>query len=590
VPRQRQIGMNIKIDLDKRDWLTIAVLSIVFFSLAAWNLGMTQTPVTAAQFSSGQGFVIELGSVNDVKSVVLLLKDGSFNLTVSVGSPDSWQVVASNVLYPYNQGQQKWSVDYYKWYEVNIQQTTRYVKIDFNPASSSAVITELSVRSTSDQQVTVAGVTSVGSGNQDLSNLIDEQNLVQYPATYMTQTYFDEIYYVRSGEQYLNFQVPYEWTHPPLGKLIIASGITVFGFNPFGWRIMGVIFATLMIPLIYILGKKLFGTWIGALASAFLLTFDFMHFTMARMATVDTYVVFFSLASQLFFLIYLKTVLKNGWKAPVQPLFFSILFFALGFSTKWLVLYGFVGLLAILAVLRLKEVSKLKKSLSGKIYDFTDHPFSAIVEFLLLAVLVYFLTYIPDMLAGRSVIEVLGLQGSMYNYHATLNATHAFASSWWTWPFMLRPLWLYVVALPNSFSSTITLMGNPLVWWVGFACIIGISIFAVAKIARASGKRFGKVGLPAIFILTVFFFQWVPYMLISRITFIYHFYVNVPFLCLAAAYFISKNWSNKWVKVAAMAYFAGTVALFALFYPVISGTPASNSVIDSLKWLNGWVF
>ena len=88
---------------------------------------------------------------------------------------------------------------------------------------------------------------------------------------------------------------------------------------------MGVIFATLMIPMIYILGKKLFGTWIGGFASAFLLAFDFMHFTMARMATVDTYLVFFSLTSQLFFLIYLKNVLKNGWKAPVQPLFFAIL-------------------------------------------------------------------------------------------------------------------------------------------------------------------------------------------------------------------------------------------------------------------------
>ncbi len=593
MPRQRQRRMNIRLDLDKRDLFTIAVLSIVFFSLATWNLGMTQTPMTEAQVSSGQGFIIYLGSVNDVKSVGLLVKDGSFNLTVSVGSPDNWQVIASNIFYPYNQAQQKWSIDYYKWYEVNVQQTTQYVKFAFNQASTrapSAVITELSVISTEDQQISVVSVNSLSSGNQNLSTLIDEQNLVQYPATYMTQTYFDEIYYVKSAEQYLHLQVPYEWTHPPLGKLIIASGISFFGFNPFGWRIMGVIAATLMIPLIYILGKKLFGKWIGALASTFLLTFDFMHFTMARMATVDTYVVLFSLASQLFFLIYLKNVLKNGWKTPVQPLFLAILFFALGFSTKWFVLYGFAAQLAFLAALRLKEVSKLKNGLSNKLYVFTDHPFFAIIEFLLLAVLVYFLTYIPDMLAGRSVIDVLGLQGAMYNYHATLNATHAFASSWWTWPLMLRPLWLYVSTLPNNVTSTFTLMGNPLVWWVGFACVIGISIFALFKIVRAAGRRLGNIGLPALFIITFFFFQWVPYMLISRITFIYHFYLNVPFLCLATAYFISKYWSSKWVKLAAIAYFAGTVALFALFYPVISGTPAANSWIESLKWLNGWVF
>ncbi len=585
--------MNIRLSLDKRDFFTIAVLSIVFFLLATWNLGMTQTPVTAAQFSSGQGFIVDLGSVNEIKSVDLLLKDGSFNLTVSVGSPDNWQVIASKLLFPYNQEQQKWSIDYYKLYKVNIQQTTQYVKFAFDQASTSAptaVITELSVISPGNQQISVASVNSLDSENRNLFTLIDEQNLVQCSATFITQTYFDEIYYVKSAAQYLNLQVPYEWTHPPLGKLVIASGIWFFGFNPFGWRVMGVIAATLMIPLIYILGKKLFEKWIGALASAFLLTFDFMHFTMARMATVDTYVILFSLTSQLFFLIYLKNVLKNGWKTPVQPLFFATLFFALGFSTKWFVLYGFAAQLAILAMLRLKEVVKLKNGLSDKLYVFTDHPFSAIIEFLLLAVLVYFLTYIPDMLAGRSVMDVLGLQGAMYNYHATLNATHAFASSWWTWPLMFRPLWLYVSTLPNSFTSTIALMGNPLIWWVGFACVIGISIFAIVKIVRATGRRLGKIGLPALFIITFFFFQWVPYMLISRITFIYHFYLNVPFLCLATAYFMSKYWSSKWVKLAAIAYFAGTVTLFALFSPVISGTPEANSWIESLKWLNGWVF
>jgi dolichyl-phosphate-mannose--protein O-mannosyl transferase len=79
-------------------------------------------------------------------------------------------------------------------------------------------------------------------------------------------------------------------------------------------------------------------------------------------------------------------------------------------------------------------------------------------------------------------------------------------------------------------------------------------------------------------------------MLISRVTFIYHFYVNVPFLCLASAYVISKYWSNKWVKVAAVAYFAVVVAMFALFYTVVSGLPASNEWIESLKWFESWVF
>jgi dolichyl-phosphate-mannose-protein mannosyltransferase len=571
--------MNIRIDLNKRDLLTIAVLSIIFFSLAVWNLGITQAPITTWQTTENEACYIDVGEPASVGTVYFLVKNGSANVQVYTGSPGSWS----------NSGSLSISSSYYSWNEVNINSLTRYVRFDFQPQSS-VELAEVAVLSSDSQRIAIIAVTGEGVSDPNLFKLIDEQGLVQCPPTYLSETFFDEIYFVRSAEQYLKLQVPYEWTHPPLGKLIIASGISVFSYNPFGWRITGVIFAMLMIPLIYILGKKLFGTWIGGFASAFLLTFDFMHFTMARMATVDTYVVFFSLASQLFFLIYLKDVLKNGWKAPVQPLFLAFLFFALGFSTKWFVLYGFAAQLAILAALRLKEVSKLKEGLSDKINAFLDHPYSVVIGFLLVAVLVYFLTYIPDLLAGRTLVEILGLQGSMYNYHATLNATHPFSSSWWTWPLMLKPLWLYVSTLPNSVTSTIVLMGNPLVWWVGFACVIVISIFALVKIVRAAGKRLDKIGLPAIFITVFFFFQWVPYVLISRVTFIYHFYVNVPLLSLAAAYFISKYWSSKWVKVAAIAYFAGIVALFGLFYPVISGMPASNSWIDSLKWLNGWSF
>jgi dolichyl-phosphate-mannose-protein mannosyltransferase len=571
--------MNIRIALNKRDLLTIAALSIVFFSLAVWNLGLSQAPVITWQTSANTSFYFDLGTSETVGTVYFLVKDGAANVSVGTGSPGSWS----------DSGSLSISSSYYTWKEISLNSLTRYVRFDFQTPTS-IELAEVAVTGSDSRMIPVTSVTEESGSDPNLSHLVDEQSLVQLPSTYMGETFFDEIYYVRSAEQYLHFQVPYEWTHPPLGKLIIAFGISVFGFNPFGWRIMGVIAATLMIPLIYLLGKKLFGTWIGGFASAFLLAFDFMHFTMARMATVDTYLVLFSLASQLFFLIYLKDVLKNGWKAPVQPLFLAFLFFALGFSTKWLVLYGFAAQLALLGALRLKEVAKLKKSLSDKIYVFTDPPFSMVVGFLLVAVLVYFLIYIPDMLAGRSVVNVLGLQGAMYNYHATLNATHAFSSSWWSWPLMLKPLWLYVSALPNNFTSTIVLFGNPAVWWVGFACIIGLLVMAVVKIVKSAGELLGKVGLPAIFILALFFFQWVPYMLISRITFIYHFYVNVPFLCLAAAYFISRYWGSRWVKLAAIAYFASVVVLFVLFYAVISGTPAANSWIDSLKWLNGWVF
>jgi dolichyl-phosphate-mannose--protein O-mannosyl transferase len=315
------------------------------------------------------------------------------------------------------------------------------------------------------------------------------------------------------------------------------------------------------------------------------------------MATVDTYVVFFSLASLLFFLIYIKDVFKNGWKASITPLFLGFLFFALGFSTKWFVLYGFIGLIAFLMILRLRDVTKLKETWSAKLNALLDPPFYLLPLFLLMAILIYFLTFIPDMIVGRSIVDVLGLQGSMYIYHSTLSATHPFSSAWWSWPLILRPVWLYVSYLPLDMKSTITLLGNPAVWWSGFISIIIVTAKAIPgrfwkKLPKLQilAKNQPSVDWIALFIVVVFFFQWVPYVFISRITFIYHYYLNVPLLCLASAYLVSKCWPSKWGKTATIALLAAVVILFALFYPIISGKPSSTTSIESLKWFESWVF
>jgi dolichyl-phosphate-mannose--protein O-mannosyl transferase len=624
--------------ITKRDLLTIAVLSIIFFGMATWNLGYTQTPTSTATFSSGQSFYLTLDTSEYVGSINFLLEDGSYNLTVYSGSPENWQLVTSGATFS----------DYYKWNEVRINQATQYLRVDFGESSTNPIIAEVAVTNSSSQLLAIAHITGLDNVNPDLQNLIDEQDKVQLPATYMGQTYFDEIYFVRTAQQYLHLQSPYEWTHPPLGKLIQAAGIVMFGFSPFGWRLIGVIFGTLMIPVMYLLGKRLFGTWIGAFAASFLLTFDFMHFTMARMGTADTYVVFFALVAQLFFFVYFSNVVKKGWSTSVLPLFGAVMFFFLSFSTKWLALYGAVGMLMLLVALRIRDVSRLKASAGRKYAALFDHPFLLLLGFIALGVGMYFLIYVPDMLTGRPFIGTYGngvidLQFAMYNYHSTLVATHDFASAWWSWPFMVSthgyvPLWLDITYLPNNIDSTISVMGNPAVWWVGFGAILIVTERAIRgkELLQGLKKRLShkeraqtpipvsagaplvpsameevpaetptvqpegvevppqKVGrrwdIAAIFIATMFFFSWIPYVFISRVTFIYHFYVSVPFLCLACAYLISKHWNSRRGKIVAIALFAAVVVLFAVFYPVISGVPTSTSYIHNLKWFPSWFF
>jgi dolichyl-phosphate-mannose--protein O-mannosyl transferase len=135
------------------------------------------------------------------------------------------------------------------------------------------------------------------------------------------------------------------------------------------------------------------------------------------------------------------------------------------------------------------------------------------------------------------------------------------------------------------------MFGNPAVWWVGFAAILSLTCVVVFKAVVELRKHQVPVfEVSAVFLSVVFFAQWLPYAFISRGLFIYHYYVSVPIVCLASAYFISKYWKYNLVKLVAIAYFVTVVALFVLFYPVISGVPVSTVTSESLRWFNQWVF
>jgi dolichyl-phosphate-mannose--protein O-mannosyl transferase len=83
----------------------------------------------------------------------------------------------------------------------------------------------------------------------------------------------------------------------------------------------------------------------------------------------------------------------------------------------------------------------------------------------------------------------------------------------------------------------------------------------------------------------------VPWILVPRCTFSYHYFPSVPFVAMMVVYVMvllvkkSPKWL-KWVYV----YCAAAFLLFLLFYPVLSGEPVSDAYVrDGLKWMSGWV-
>lgn len=125
--------------------------------------------------------------------------------------------------------------------------------------------------------------------------------LLFWNVTFPPARIFDEIYYARAAQEYLHHQSLYEWTHPPLTKLIMAFGAWLFGppngkyVDPFGARMANCIVGTLWIPLVYAFAKRLFASTAGAVIAVVLVVASGYYYVQARIATPEISVAFFGL-------------------------------------------------------------------------------------------------------------------------------------------------------------------------------------------------------------------------------------------------------------------------------------------------------
>ena len=197
---------------------------------------------------------------------------------------------------------------------------------------------------------------------------------------------------------------------------------------------------------------------------------------------------------------------------------------------------------------------------------------------------IYFVSYIPAMMTPQTGFKyIFRNQTTMFNYHSGLSSTHPYGSAWWSWPLDLRPLYAYSPNrsfIPKGTQMGISSFGSPIIWWLTIPVILA----AIVKTIRKKGDK------ELTFILTGFLSMYLPWVLVPRIAFIYHFFPCVIFVVLGIVYFMkeltSKSDKAKWCIYA---YLTAVFVLFVLFYPVLTGIAVPASYVEWLKWLPTWV-
>ena len=569
LPKRREsTGRNVR----RGETLAVVLVTLLYAVAAFSHLGSMSAPQSSVALREGESVTLELGGTYEISRAMAysVIGTGGYTIALSEDGESFTDVCELDQNY----------IALLKWHELSLSGRARYVRLT---AYGAPELGELAL----------FGADGTALPWRTVSELTDEQGLTPAKSTFFNSSYFDEIYHARTALEHMRGMNPYEISHPPLGKLLIALGMAIWGVTPFGWRFTGTLFGVAMLPLVYAFARRLFGRGSVSVCCTLLLAADFMHFVQTRIATIETYGVFFTLAMYYFMYRWLFPESEDGLSpAPAEgrprDLALAGVFFGVGAACKWTCLYAGAGLGVIWALHWIFLLAREKKKVLGAL---GKNILFCLCFFVLIPALIYYVSYYPygaakgmhgvGMYFKKEYLQtVLDNQGYMFRYHSGVNATHPYSSRWYQWMLDIRPI-LYYLSYNGSARSSFGAFTNPILCWGG---LIGLFVLAFCALFRRDKK--------ALFLLLGYLAQLVPWMFITRITFAYHYFPCTVFLVLVMGYVFCLMRDNlaRW-RVPVWGFTALAAAVFAFFYPALRGAELDTHTASLLyRWLPTWPF
>lgn len=436
---------------------------------------------------------------------------------------------------------------------------------------------------------------------------------------------FDEIYFAKFGHNYLTHTSFFD-VHPPLGKYMIALGIWLQGFNTWGFRWMNALTGSFIPLLVTGIAYQLTQRRSYALIAGGLAALDGLLLVESRYALINVYLVLFGLLGHWFCLRAVRRQDLARWRW----LTLSAISFGACAAVKWNGLGFLLGLY--LSWIAGWIVTRLGPRLQQTPIPRRSPPLQKLELLSLvqlfgyipaIAALVYGLAWIPHLLQNPSY-DVVQVHQEILSYHQYLGGgqeIHPYCSAWYTWPLLLRSIsYLYQTAVDLSESIPITgpplpggaarylysiyALGNPPLWWLSTAAILGIlgrwcwQLWQRPPQSEPAADWLGgrapltgeKLWVP-LYLGANFAANWLPWAIVSRCTFLYHYLGASLFSGLALAWVVDHWLSSpyrlrQWAGLAIL----GVCGLgFVYWAPFFLGLPLSPEAWRARIWLPSWI-
>ena len=435
---------------------------------------------------------------------------------------------------------------------------------------------------------------------------------------------FDEVYFATFGHNYLTHTSFFD-AHPPLGKYMIALGIWLKGFNPFGYRWMNAFVGSLIPLVIAGIAYQLNHRRSYALIAALFATADGLLLVESRYALINVYLLIFGLLGHWFLLLALDHSGRQRW----FWLTFSAVALGGSAAVKWnglgfllgIYLTWFCGLIGV----KLLKFSRLlvPTAASLPLQSLTQlHPLQLFIYIPAIATLVYRLIWIPH-LQQNPVPGLWELQKQMLAYHERVGngpKVHPYCSSWYTWPWMLRPVdYFYqrganlaepmpVIGPPLPTGATkivydVHAIGNPALWWFStLAILILIGLLAqkiwgwatlnsvTSRLNQVRPTRTEEFWVP-LYLVSNYAANLLPWLDVSRCTFLYHYMPAAVFSLLGIAWLVDR-WLQSYQKglgILGLTVIFLILAALVFWLPIYLGLPLSPQGFQMRMWFRSWI-
>ncbi|HVL80727.1 MAG TPA: phospholipid carrier-dependent glycosyltransferase, partial [Actinomycetota bacterium] len=365
-----------------------------------------------------------------------------------------------------------------------------------------------------------------------------------------------------------------------VAAVVPGTGIVCATASPeFAWRFGSAVTGSLMVALVFLLAVRLFGSVRAGLLAAVFLTVCGLAFTMSRLAMNDSYVTAGILGAWFCVLGMLYrwgSDEERSRPAALAWLAGAGVLMGAAVASKWPAMFalGGIGLLLIwdLASRRREGVWSLAGPLPVSLAVLG-------VALLLVPAGIYLASYIPELRMGRTLPGLLQLQRDMFGYHSRLTESHPFGSPWYGWPFGHRAVYLFLGDEGGGRRAEMWTAANPVVFIGGLLALIALA-----------GSAFRRRAVGAAVVVGAALVQYLPWVGVDRVVFLYHYLPVIPFLALALGWWLTDGPAGRPRRTETILAVGGALLSFLLLLPVLTGITLPNAAVDAVKAWLPWVF